>query len=69
MFTVQTLPGFDDPAAPEAPSIASINADGIAGIVDAALANIADQVLLSQGRWSTSCSTCSTSPLSRRSRS
>jgi hypothetical protein len=50
MFTVQTLPGFDDPAAPAGPSIASINADGIAGIVDAALADIAGQVLLSQGR-------------------
>jgi hypothetical protein len=50
MFTVQTLPGFDDLAAPAGPSIASINADGIAGIVDAALADIAGQVLLSQGR-------------------
>ena len=37
MFTVQTLPGFDEPAAPAAPSIA-------------ALAKIAGQVLLSQGR-------------------
>jgi hypothetical protein len=50
MFTVQTLPGFDDLAAPTAPSVVSINADGIAGIVDVALANIDGQVLLSQGR-------------------
>ena len=50
MFTVQTLPGFDDPTAPAAPSVASINADGIAAIVDTALADIAGQVLLSQGR-------------------
>lgn len=50
MFTVQTLPGFDDPAAPAAPSIASINADGIARVVDAALDKIGGQVLLSQGR-------------------
>jgi hypothetical protein len=50
MFTVQTLPGFDVPAAVAAPSAASINADGIASIVDAALAGIAGQILLSQGR-------------------
>ena len=50
MFTVQTLPGFDDPATAATPSVASINAEGIAAIVDAALAAIAGQVLLSQGR-------------------
>jgi hypothetical protein len=50
MFTVQTLPGFDDPAASVAPTVTSINADGIAAIVDAALAAVAGQVLLSQGR-------------------
>ena len=50
MFTVQTLPGFDDPATSAAPSATSINADGIARVVDTALAHIAGQVLLSQGR-------------------
>ena len=50
MFTVQTLPGLDDPAAPAGPSIASINSDGIADIVDAALAGLDGQLLLSQGR-------------------
>ncbi|HEX4981763.1 MAG TPA: hypothetical protein VFV63_08700 [Ilumatobacteraceae bacterium] len=50
MFTVQTLPGFDDPAAPAAPSVASINSDGIADIVDAALDDLDGQLLLSQGR-------------------
>jgi hypothetical protein len=50
MFVVQTLPGFADLATPAAPSIASINADGIADIVDAALADTAGQMLLSQGR-------------------
>ena len=50
MYVVQTLPGFADVAASAAPSIASINADGIAEIVDAALADIAGQTLLSQGR-------------------
>jgi hypothetical protein len=50
MFTVQTLPGFDGPAAPARPTTASINADGIADIVDAALADITGQLLLSQGR-------------------
>jgi hypothetical protein len=50
MFTVQTLPGFDDPTASVAPTATSINADGIAAIVDAALAAVEGQVLLSQGR-------------------
>jgi hypothetical protein len=50
MFIVQTLPGLADDAAPAAPSIASINADGIADIVDAALAATVGQTLLSQGR-------------------
>jgi hypothetical protein len=50
MYEVQTLPGFADVAAPAVPSIASINAEGIAAIVDVALADIAGQMLLSQGR-------------------
>ena len=50
MFTVQTLPGFDDPASTAGPSLGSINAEGIADIVDAVLADIDGQLLLSQGR-------------------
>jgi hypothetical protein len=50
MFTVQTLPGFDVPDAPAAPSVTSINAAGIARLVDTALAAIDGQMLLSQGR-------------------
>ena len=50
MYEVQTLPGFAEVAASAVPSITSINAEGIAAIVDAALADTAGQVLLSQGR-------------------